>query len=58
MNNEMQKENNRITHPKYGTGTILKVEKTEEGYWVTVQFDEAGEKKLLSFVDPTKEKVK
>ena len=57
MSNE-KKENNRITHTEYGTGTIRKVEKTEEGYWVTVDFDEVGEKKLLSFVDPTKEKVK
>lgn len=47
--------NKRITHPEYGIGTILKVEKTEEGYWVTVNFDESGEKKLLSLVDPTKE---
>ena len=54
----MNTENKRITHPEYGTGTILKVEKTEEGYWVTVDFDEVGEKKLLSFVDPTKETVK
>ena len=51
----MNTEIKRITHPKYGTGTILKVEKAEEGYWVTVDFDEVGEKKLLSFVDPTKE---
>lgn len=57
MSNE-KNENNRITHPKYGTGTILKVEKAEDGYWVTVDFDEVGEKKLLSFVDLTKEKVK
>ena len=55
MNNKMQNENNRITHPEYGTGTILKVEKTEEGYWVTIDFDESGENKLLSFVYPTKE---
>ena len=55
MNNKMQNENKRITHPTYGTGTILKVEKTEDGYWVTVDFDEIGEKKLMSFVDPTKE---
>ena len=55
---EMNMGNKRITHPEYGTGTILKVEKTEEGYWVTVYFDEVGEKKLLSFVDLTKEKVK
>ena len=53
-----KKANKRITHPEYGTGTILQVEKTEEGYWVTVDFDEVGEKKLLSFVDLTKEKVK
>ena len=46
---------NKITHLRYGTGTIRKVEKTEEGYWVTVDFDEVGEKKLLSFVYPTKE---
>ena len=52
---EMNMEIKRITHPEYGTGTILKVEKTEEGYWVTVDFDEVGDKKLLSFVDPTKE---
>ena len=52
---EMNMEIKRITHPEYGTGTILKVEKTEEGYWVTVYFDEVGDKKLLSFVDPTKE---
>ena len=45
----------RITHPEYGTGTILIVEKTEEGYRVTEYFDEVGDKKLLSFVDPTKE---
>ena len=51
----MNTENKRITHPEYGTGTILKVEKTEEGYWVTVDFDEVGEKKLMSFIDPTKE---
>ena len=44
---EMNMENNRITHPEYGTGTILKVEKAEEGYWVTVDFDERGEKKLI-----------
>ena len=50
-----KKANKRITHPEYGTGTIRKVEKAEEGYWVTVDFDEVGEKKLLSFVDPTKE---
>ena len=57
MSNE-KKENNRITHPEYGTGTILQVKRTEVGYWVTVYFDEVGEKKLLSFVDPTKETVK
>ena len=51
----MNTENKRITHPNYGTGTILKVEKTEEGYWVTVEVEEVGEKKWLSFVDPTKE---
>ena len=51
----MNTENNRITHPDYGIGTICKVEKAEEGYWVTVDFDEVGEKKLLSFVDLTKE---
>ena len=54
----VKKENNRITHPEYGTGTILQVKRTEVGYWVTVYFDEVGEKKLLSFVDPTKETVK
>ena len=36
----------------------LRLKETEEGYWVTVDFDEVGEKRLLSFVDPTKEKVK
>ena len=54
----MNTENKRITHPTYGTGTIRKVEKTEEGYWTTVDFDEVGEKKLMSFVDLTKEMVK
>ena len=57
MSNE-KNENNRITHPKYGTGTILKVEKAEVGYWITIDFDEIGEKKLMSFIDPTKEMVK
>lgn len=32
----MNTENKCITHPEYGTGTIRKVEKVEEGYWVTV----------------------
>lgn len=57
MSNE-KKENNRITHTEYGTGTIRKVEKTEVGYWITIDFDEIGEKKLMSFIDPTKEMVK
>ena len=48
----------RIVCPDYGIGTISKVEKTEEGYWLTVLFDDEsiGEKKFLSFVNPMNEK--
>ena len=44
----------RITDPRYGEGTIVNVEQTEEGYWITVLFDEetVGERKLLSFINP------
>lgn len=58
MNNKMQNQNKCIAHSEYGTGTILKVERTEEGYWITIDCDEIGEKKLMSFIDSTKEKVK
>ena len=54
----MEKRKHCITHPRYGVGIITKVEKAEVGYWVTIDFDEIGEKKLMSFIDPTKEKVK
>ena len=53
----MNIENKCITHPEYGIGTLMKVEKTEEGYWVTVEFEEVGEKRLLSFVDPMGESI-
>jgi len=48
----------RITDPRYGIGTIKKVEKSEEGYWLTVLFDDEniGEKKFLSFVNPLENK--
>lgn len=43
---------NRIIDPKYGEGTIINIEETEEGYWVTVLFDIGLEKKLLSYLNP------
>ena len=42
----------RITHPEYGIGTIINVEKAEEGYWIIANFGEDGERKLLSFENP------
>ena len=47
---------NKIIHPRYGAGTIIKVEKAEEGYWLTMLFDEIGEKRMLSFINPLKKK--
>ena len=49
---------NRIFDPRYGAGIIKNVEETEEGYWLTVLFDDEsiGEKKFLSFVNPMNEK--
>lgn len=53
MSNEFKEENKyTIVHPRYGEGIVLAVEKSEEGYWVTVEFEKIGEKKLLSLVDP------
>ena len=51
----MKKE---IIDSKYGAGIINNVEETEEGYWLTVLFDDEsiGEKKFLSFVNPMNEK--
>lgn len=48
----------RIKDSRYGSGTIKKVEKSEEGYWLTVLFDDEniGEKKFLSFVNPLENK--
>lgn len=43
---------NKLVHEVYGEGTIKNVEKTEDGYMVTVDFDEVGEEKLLSFINP------
>ena len=45
---------NQIIDPRYGVGFIKKVEKNEEGYWLTILFDdeEVGEKKFLSFLNP------
>lgn len=42
----------RIVDPKYGKGTISKVEKSDVGYWVYVLFDDGTEKKFLSFANP------
>ena len=49
---EYEVKDNTISHVKYGQGTIVSVEESNEGYWVIVVFDEVGEKKLLSLVDP------
>ncbi|MBQ6834318.1 MAG: hypothetical protein IJO55_07880 [Lachnospiraceae bacterium] len=49
---EYKVKSDKISHVKYGDGVIVSVEKTEEGYWVTVEFEKIGEKKLLSLVDP------
>lgn len=42
----------KIIHPEYGSGIIKSVVKEEEGYLVTVYFEEIGEKKLLSLINP------
>lgn len=47
---------NKIKHPEYGTGIIKHVIKKEEGYWVTVDFEDVGEKQLLSLINPLEEK--
>lgn len=43
---------NKITHPRYGKEIIIKVEKAEVGYWLTIRFEEIGEKRMLSLVNP------
>lgn len=53
MSNEFKEEKEHIiVHPKYGRGAVLYVEKSEEGYWVTIDFEDTGKKRILSFVDP------
>lgn len=42
----------KIIHPEYGYGIIKDVVKDDEGYWITVWFEEVGEKKLLSLFNP------
>lgn len=44
----------RITDPRYGKGTVVKIEKSEEGYLLTVVFDEetVGVKTFLSLLHP------
>lgn len=42
----------KITHPEYGSGIVKQVVKDEDGYWITVYFEEVGEKKLLSLINP------
>lgn len=55
MSNELRTENNHtIVHPGYGKGIVLAVEKSEEGYWVTVDFEGVGKRRMLSYVDPRK----
>lgn len=41
-----------IYHPKYGNSTILKVEKTEEGYIVIIRTEGGEEKMMFSLVNP------
>jgi hypothetical protein len=36
-------------------GTVIKVEKTDEGYWLSVVFDDGTEKNFLSFINPLDE---
>ena len=43
---------NRIIDPKYGEGTIINIEEAEEGYWVTVRFDNGLENTFMSYVNP------
>lgn len=45
-------EHVRITSLKYGMGTIINVEKTEEGYWGKLLFDNGMEKEFLSMENP------
>ena len=45
---------NKIIHPRYGVGTIIKVERLEYGYWLIIWLDGIGEKRMLSFVNPLK----
>ena len=52
------KMGDRITDSRYGVGTIKKIEKAKDGYWVTVMFDDEsiGEKRFLSFINPMESK--
>ena len=47
----------KIVHPTYGSGIIKAVEKSDDGYWITVEFEGIGEKKLLSLADPIEELI-
>ena len=38
------KEGDRVSHIKYGPGTVTRLEKDVRDYKVTVEFDRAGQK--------------
>lgn len=42
------KEGDRVSHIKFGKGTVLAVEDMKKDYQVTVEFDKAGVKKLFA----------
>ena len=42
------KEGDRVSHIKFGKGTVLAVEDMKKDYQVTVEFDTAGVKKLFA----------
>ena len=42
------KEGDRVSHIKFGKGTVLAVEDMKKDYQVTVEFDTVGVKKLFA----------
>jgi DNA helicase-2/ATP-dependent DNA helicase PcrA len=42
------KEGDRVSHVKYGTGTVRKIEKGARDFKVTVEFDDAGQKIMFA----------
>ena len=42
------KEGDRVSHMKFGEGTVLSLEEDKKDYLVTVLFDKAGQKKMMA----------